>query len=198
MPEFVLTLGEWLQANPQLSGLVYVAAFALIMAVGVPGGNALMLSGGFLFGWWAGTLLTTVGGVLAAGLTHALVRTALGRWLEHRAAVFRDATRSFVAGGNALLLVVPRLIPLIPFFAINASLTAAGVPLRTYLWTTAVGLFPVALLICRVGSEFRDMNAIDRASIQALLLSPGLYLPLLLLIGLTVGGWWLIRRRVSA
>lgn len=193
--DFVLSLAEWLELNPQLSGPIFVLAFALIMAVGIPGGNFLMLFGGYLFGWWMGAVLATLGGALAALATHALIRTAFGRWLDERAGNSHRWVRDFVERGNALLLVLPRLIMVIPFFVLNVGFTAAGIPLRTYLWTTAAGLLPIAMLVSSIGAELRDLDEISGTSVLALLASPGLYLPLALLFGLTVLGWVLIRRR---
>ena len=198
MLDFVVTLGEWLQVHPQVSGLVFIAAFAAIMAVGIPGGNVLMLSSGLLFGTLAGGLLATVGASLAALATHALIRTAFGRWLDERAGQARYSIRSFVQHGNAPLLILPRLIPVIPFFVINVGLTAAGVPLRTYLWTTVVGVVPVAFLFASIGSGFRGMQELSQAGVISLLLSPALFVPLALLMAMTLAGWMFIRARSPA
>lgn len=96
------------------------------------------------------------------------------------------------------MLVLPRLIPVIPFFAINVGLTAAGLPLRTYLWTTVVGVVPVAFLFASIGSEFRGMQDLSRAGMISLLLSPGLFVPLALLGLMTLAGWFYIRARRPA
>lgn len=193
--DFVISLVEWLQANPQLSMLVFVLAFAAILAVGVPGGNALMLSSGLLFGTWLGAALATLGAGIAALATYVLVRTAFGRWLDERAAHAHYSMNKFLAGGNGVLLVLPRLVPVIPFFVINIGMAAARVPVRTYLWTTVLGVFPVAILFSSIGSELRSMQEISRTNLLSLLLSPGLAVPLALLIVMTLAGWVFLRDR---
>ena len=198
MVDLVVALGEWLQVHPQVSGLVFIVAFAAVMAVGIPGGNVLMLSSGLLFGTLTGGLLATVGASLAALAPHALIRTAFGRWLDERAGHARYSIRAFIEHGNAPLLVLPRLIPVIPFFVINVGLTAAGVPLRTYMWTTVVGVVPVAFLFASIGSGFRGMQELSQAGLLSLLLSPGLFIPLALLVLMTLAGWVFIRARGSA
>ena len=42
--DYIISFSEWLQANPQLSAIAFVIAFAAILAVGIPGGNIMMLS----------------------------------------------------------------------------------------------------------------------------------------------------------
>jgi len=193
--ELVVSLGEWLQLHPHISGLVFVIIYAVVMAVGIPGGILLTLSAGLLFGTVAGALLATTGATLAALATHGLIRTAFGRWLDRRAVRGRYSVRSAIARSDTLLLILPRLIPLIPHFVINVGLTAAGVPLRTYMWTTVAGLLPVVFLLARIGSEFRDLRQISQASLDNVMLAPGLLIPLGLLILMTLLGWLYIKRR---
>jgi len=188
--EYIVSFSEWLQANPQVSGLVFVLAFASIMAVGIPGGNVLMLASGLLFGTLTGGLLAIAGGLLAAFTTHALIRTALGNWLESRAHDARDAVRHFVEHGNFLLLVLPRLIPVIPFFVVNVGLTVAGVRKRPYMLSTFLGLIPMSFIFSSIGSELGNTGELSGMYASRLLLSPGLFLPLGLLILLTLAGWY--------
>ncbi|MFT5139099.1 MAG: putative membrane protein YdjX (TVP38/TMEM64 family) [Lysobacterales bacterium] len=191
--EHIISFIEWLQANPQLSGIAFVLAFAAILAVGIPGGNALMLASGMLFGTFQGGLLAVTGGVLAAFTTHALVRTAFGNWLDRRAGDQRSSVRYFVQHGNFLLLVIPRLIPVIPFFVINVAMTAAGVPKKSFMLSTFLGLIPIAFSLASIGSEIGSIRALSGVSASSLLLSPGLYLPLGGLILMTVSGWLWVR-----
>ena len=193
--DLVVSLGEWLQFHPQISGLVFVLVYAAVMAVGIPGGILFTLSAGLLFGTLPGALLAMTGAALAALATHVLIRTAFGRWLDRRANPDRYSVRSMIARGDTLLLVLPRLIPVMPYFVMNVALTAAGVPLRTYMWTTVAGILPVVFLFARIGSEFRDLQQISQASLRNVLLAPGLLIPLSLLILMTLLGWLYFKRR---
>ncbi len=196
--EQLLSLVEWLQANPALSAPLFVLVFSLIMAVGIPGGWFLLLSAGFLFGTLGGAILVTAGVFLAAWLTHMVIRTALGRWLDHRAEAWQARVRTFIDQGNTLLLIVPRMIPVFPFFALNVGMTASGIPLGTYLWTTTVGTMPIALVICSIGAQFKDLEEVAQAGVLDTLLSPGLLLPIGVLLCMTLGGWWLLRRNAAS
>lgn len=193
--EHIVSFSEWLQANPGISGLVFVLAVAAILAVGVPGGNVLMISSGLLFGTMLGGLLALAGGLLAAFTTHALIRTAFGNWLDARARDTRTTVRNFVESGNFLLLVIPRLIPVIPFFAINVGLTAAGVSKRSYMLSTLLGLAPMAFIFASVGSQLDEASALSGMHARRILLSPEMFVPLGLLLALTVGGWLWVRRQ---
>ena len=192
--EHIISFAEWLQLNPQISGLVFVLVFAAILTVGIPGGNVLMLASGMLFGALTGGMLAVTGGVLAAFTTHALVRTAFGNWLDTRAGDARLSVRHFVQSGNFLLLVLPRLIPVLPFFVVNVGLTAAGVPKKSYMLSTFLGLIPIAFIFSNIGSELGNVSALSGMYTSKLLLSPSLLIPLGLLILATLSGWWWVRK----
>lgn len=196
--EHIISFSEWLQANPGISGLVFVLAVAAILAVGIPGGNVLMISSGLLFGTLLGGLLALAGGLLAAFTTYALIRTAFGNWLDARARDTRTTVRQFVESGNFLLLVIPRLIPVIPFFAINVGLTAAGVSKRSYMLSTLLGLAPMSFLFASIGSQLDEASALSGMQAGRILLSPEMFVPLGLLLALTVGGWLWVRRQRQA
>lgn len=193
--EYIISFSEWLQANPGISGLVFVLAVAAILAVGIPGGNVLMVASGLLFGTLIGGLLGLAGALLAAFTTHALIRTAFGNWLDARARDTRTTVRNFVESGNFLLLVIPRLIPVIPFFAINVGLTAAGVSKRSYMLSTLLGLAPMSFILASIGSQLDEASALSGMQARRILLSPEMFVPLGLLLALTVGGWLWVRRQ---
>ena len=196
--EYIISFSEWLQANPGISGLVFVLAVAAILAVGIPGGNVLMVASGLLFGTLVGGLLALAGSLLAAFTTYALIRTAFGNWLDARARDTRTTVRHFVESGNFLLLVIPRLIPVIPFFALNVGLTAAGVPKRSYMLSTLLGVAPMAFIFASIGSQLNGVSALSGMQASRILLSQQMYVPLGLLMALTLGGWLWVRGRRPA
>ena len=196
--EYLVSFSEWLQANPGTSGLVFVLAVGLILAVGIPGGNALLISSGLLFGTLAGGLLALCGAMLAAIATHELIRTAFGRWLDNRARNAQSKALYFSRSGNFLLLILPRLVPLIPFFVINVGLTAAGVPRKSYLLSTFLGLLPVVFLLAAVGSQLGDVQELSGMSLLETLMTPGLYVPLAILMFMTLAGWLWVRNPPEA
>ena len=61
---------DWLCSLVQRWGLVaaviYIAAYAGLVALSVPGAAVLTIAGGFLFGTWLGTLCAVVGATLGA------------------------------------------------------------------------------------------------------------------------------------
>ena len=60
--------------------------------------------------------------------------------------------------GYSYLLTL-RFIPLFPFWMINLFAGLTNIPLRTYAWTTAVGIFPGSFVYTFMGSRLNDINS---------------------------------------
>lgn len=131
-------LGPW--AAP-----TYLAAYAVACLLPVPKG-AMSLAGGAIFGLLAGLPLVIVGAVGGATLTFALSRW-LGRHQSRRLieqrlpARLRSLDESLGRGGFFPLLVA-RLVPIVPFTAVNYALGLTSMRYRTFVVATALGILP--------------------------------------------------------
>lgn len=134
--EFIASVADSTWA-PALFVVLYVAATALAMP-----GAILTLAGGAVFGPVWGTVLTMVGANLGATaaffMARSLGRGGVERLAGARLKRFDDA----VCNHGLRCLLVLRLIPLVPFNALNfaSGLTALRWP--TYAIATALGILP--------------------------------------------------------
>ena len=154
---------------------LFVLAYVLLTTVGLPG-SALTLAGGAIFGFWVGTALNWLGATLGATgaylLARALGQDAVGRLLgRHATRLDRAAARH---GFLALLRL--RLLPVVPFNALNYGAALAGVPLRPYVAATALGIIPGAAVYTYFadavlsGAEGARRQALVRVAIAGTLL----------------------------
>jgi uncharacterized membrane protein YdjX (TVP38/TMEM64 family) len=136
-------------------GWAYVLAYGYTMGVAIvpfPAEFPAMLNG-IIFGPVLGTMITwsaaLVGAQISFELSRRFGRPLVARFLRPEA--LGRADRVVVASGAPGLLLL-RLTPVVAFTAINwvAGLT----PLNrwTFLWTTAVGIIPGAILFTASGS----------------------------------------------
>ena len=138
--------------EPLITGLAFIAIYAVSTALSLPGGTVLSIAGGFLFGIWAGTAMVVIGATIGATAIFLIARSALGDalqkragpWLERMAEGFRENALSY--------LLVLRLVPLFPFFVVNLVPAFLGVPLLTYVIGTFVGIIPGAFVFVTVGA----------------------------------------------
>lgn len=123
---------------------LFVAAWALATPLGFPA-LPLLVTGGVLFGAWLGTLFSIVGTLLGAMGGYFFARVIapprLEAWLAEQLPM--DRLRS---DGSFLTLVRVRLVPVVPFSAVNYGAGLAHTPVRPYLASTLVGQLPSTVL----------------------------------------------------
>lgn len=95
-----------------------------------------------------------------------------------------DRTEAMVERGGVSLLLGVRLVPILPFSLVSYAAGAARVPLGRFVWTTAVGYFPITAVSVYLGTRLEDLHPTDPLLLAAL----GALLALLLV------GRWVARR----
>ncbi len=167
--EFIASLAgsPW---APVLFVVVYVAATASAMP-----GAILTLAGGAVFGLFWGTVLTTVGANLGATaaffIARSLGRDGVERLAGARLQRFDDA----ICDHGLQCLLVLRLIPLVPFNALNfaSGLTALRWP--TYAIGTALGILPGTIVYTMFADAIlAGSQEASRAAFLKVLISGGL------------------------
>lgn len=162
-------LTAWVDAHWALAALAYVAAYIGIAALALPGAALMSITGGFLFGTVAGTLLTVIGATAGATVVFLLARSVFG----DRALDRFGATATRLAAGirrNAWsYLLVLRFVPLFPFFLVNLVPAFVGVRLPVFVGTTFIGIIPgtavFSLAGAGLGSVLDAGGAIDLRAI---------------------------------
>ena len=117
---------------------------------------------GFVYGFWPGLALMTVGWLLSGLLSYAIGRSVarplLDRWFGAERFARAEAR---VERGGATLLIAIRLIPILPFSLMCYAMGAARVPLWRFTWTTALGYLPITALAVYFGTRLEGLSLTD-------------------------------------
>jgi len=131
--------------------LVFVGGYALITLAPVPK-NVLSAAAGLMFGLVGGVLLVwvaaMVGAVAAFGLGRLLGRDAVERLTSTRV----QQVDELIARRGLLAVVVVRLVPVVPFTAINYTAGLTGIRFWHYAVGTAVGIVPGTVAYVALGT----------------------------------------------
>ena len=177
----------WLESVGAWAFVVAPLIMAVVAILPIPAEAPAMMNG-ILFGPVVGTAITWSGALAGAWISFELART-LGRQVAERfvspSGLARADTVAHEAGWWGLLGA--RFVPLISFTALNWGAGLCSVPRWRFLWTTAVGILPGAIVFTASGTAL------------ALLLerfpAAGRWL---LLVVLVVAVWWMWRRRSAS
>lgn len=140
-----------------LAGLAFVVAYAVAVALSVPGAVFLTLSGGFLFGAVLGTALAVLGATIGATLVFLLARRIFGPDALDRLGPTARKLAGGIRRNAASYLLVLRLVPLFPFFLVNLVPAFAGVRLPVYVLTTFFGILPATAVFSLAGAGLGEV-----------------------------------------
>jgi uncharacterized membrane protein YdjX (TVP38/TMEM64 family) len=184
--------------HPLLAPMIFVAVYALIVALSIPAAAVITMAGGFLFGLWLGGALAIVAATLGAVLVFLLARFVIGDTARNRTGPYvRRMAEGFKRNAFSYLLVL-RLVPIFPFWAVNIVPALAGVRLPSFAVATLIGIIPGTLAYAAVGDSLGLYFAAGSGVPLSAVFTPGmiiLRLGLALLALLPVLIQWLWKRR---
>lgn len=154
----------WRDSAYVLAALAYMAAYAAMVAFSLPGALVATLAGGFLFGVFPGALLTVIAATTGAIAIFLAAKTGLGDALHARmlASGSGGVTGRLERGlkeNEVSYLLLMRLVPAVPFFIANLAPAFFGVGLRTFAWTTLIGIIPGTTVYTWVGAGLGEVFA---------------------------------------
>ncbi|MEO7041889.1 MAG: TVP38/TMEM64 family protein [Gemmatimonadaceae bacterium] len=121
---------------------LFLLLYAVAGTLGVPG-SILTLTGGAIFGFELGTLLNWIGATIGATGGYWLARF-LGRDAIERIGGRKIYALERLADSHAFLTTLRlRLIPVVPFAAVNFASGLVGLDFASYLAGTMIGDLPV-------------------------------------------------------
>lgn len=143
------------EAAGVLGPIAFVALYVTLTVLLFPGA-AMTAAGGVLFGAVGGTALAVVGATLGATASF-LVGRRLGRRQVEEIAGRRigDLDRRIERRGFLAVLYL-RLVPLVPFNALNYAAGVSAVRRRDYVAATAIGIVPASFAYAALGSSLGD------------------------------------------
>ena len=147
-----VTLLTWVQNAGVLAVLTYMAVYAVAVALSLPGGAVLSITGGFLFGAVWGTVYIVISATLGATVLFLIAKTTLGDSLRTKAGPWLQKMEAGLQENAMNYLLFLRLVPLFPFFVVNLVPAFLGVSLSTYVVGTLVGINPGTFVYATVGA----------------------------------------------
>ncbi len=144
-------LKETILAHPVLFPVLFILIYFVCTALSVPGAIFLTLLGGYLFPQPWSTIYVVFAATCGAVAIFLAARTALGDALKKKAGPFLKKMEKGFRENAASYLLFLRFIPIFPFWAVNLAPAFFGVPLRTFIWTTALGIIPGSFVFTLAG-----------------------------------------------
>jgi len=154
-------LQQMVEGNYVLSVGGYIVTYIVVVAFSIPGAAILTLTGGFLFGVLWGAIYVNAGATTGATLAFLFCRYVAGEWVQNK---YQDKLKTFnkeLSKNGYRYLLALRFIPVFPFFLINIFAGLTKIPLRTFIWTTSIGIFPGSVVYAFTGKQLGDIQSVE-------------------------------------
>ncbi len=145
-------LKAFVASHMVLAIAIFMAAYVAIVALSLPVAAVMSVAGGFLFGWKLGVPVVVASATLGGFLVFEAVRSSFGHVFAKRSGPFLQKLSSGFSEDAFNYLLFLRLVPVFPFFAVNAVAGLCKVGRRTFLAATVIGIIPASIAYTWLGS----------------------------------------------
>jgi uncharacterized membrane protein YdjX (TVP38/TMEM64 family) len=179
-------LSGWVAAHPVTAPALYVAIYAVAVALSVPESAVLTVAAGLLFGTLFGGMLAVAGSTVGAIALFLAVRHHLADAIAARGGRFLDRVRAGLERDGFSYLLAVRLVPAFPFWLVNLSAALSGMRLLPYAAATLIGVLPATFVYASIGAGIGAVLAVGGKPDLAIIFSPRLLGPLVALAALSL------------
>lgn len=156
-------LKAYIAEHPIAVPILYILIYIILTALSVPGAIFLTLLGGYLFPQPWSTIYVVFSATCGATLIFLAARTALTDFLREKAGSFlKKMEKGFQENAVSYLLFL-RFVPLFPFWIVNIAPAFFGVRLRTFVWTTLIGIAPGSFVFTLAGGGLEKIFESNQA-----------------------------------
>ena len=166
--------------NAIMVGLIFSAIYALVVALSLPGGTVMTVTGGFLFGPFVGTFCSVFGATTGAVFLFLIARYVFGDSLRARyGAMMQKMEQNFRNNAFSYMLVL-RLVPLFPFVVVNLVPALLNVRLGIYALTTFFGIIPATFVYSGFGNGLGAVfDSGKELELSGILTKPEIIMPII-------------------
>lgn len=165
-------LRTYLRTAGPVAPLAFVVIYATYTLAPLPR-TALSIFTGVIFGFWWGVPLAYAGSLLGAAMAFGLGR-ALGKEAVTQLSGKYGARANDVLSRRGFLAVLgARVIPVVPFMAVNYTAGVSEIRPRSYWLATVIGVVPGTFFYVAVGAYAME---VDDLSTEATVVTLGLVL----------------------
>jgi pyruvate/2-oxoglutarate dehydrogenase complex dihydrolipoamide dehydrogenase (E3) component/uncharacterized membrane protein YdjX (TVP38/TMEM64 family) len=168
-------LEAWRSARPLFAGIVFFMGYIAAAALSLPGAAVMTLAAGAAFGLGWGVMIVSFASTVGATLAFLASRWLLGGWVQARFGERLATMNAGVSRDGGFYLFTLRLVPVVPFFAINLAMGLTPIRPWTFYWVSQLGMLAGTLVYVNAGTQLARIDSVSG------IVSPGLLGSLVLL-----------------
>jgi pyruvate/2-oxoglutarate dehydrogenase complex dihydrolipoamide dehydrogenase (E3) component/uncharacterized membrane protein YdjX (TVP38/TMEM64 family) len=167
--------------DPLQTAGIFFTVYALVAALSIPGAALMTLISGAIFGLGQGLLIVSFASSIGATMAFLMSRLLLRDWVQNKFSTYLKTINTGIEKDGPFFLFTLRLIPVIPFFAINLLMGLMPISAWRFYWVSQLGMLAGTAVYVNAGAEFAAVIGQDTGFSLAGIMTPGLLGALILL-----------------
>ena len=155
------SVDNYYNSKPIHSGVIFVSIYIILTSLSLPAAGIMTLIGGAIFGLIWGLILVSIASSSGATLAFLLSRYLFRDTVQKQFSDHLGPINEGIKNDGAFYLFTLRMVPIFPYFMINA--TMALTPMRTgvFFLVTLIGMLPVTALLVNAGLEISRIESFN-------------------------------------
>ncbi|MDZ4849038.1 MAG: TVP38/TMEM64 family protein [Pirellulaceae bacterium] len=147
---------------PIISAALAIALYVAVAGLSLPGAAVLSIACGWFFGFWEGLLVVSFGSAGGATLAFLMRRYLFRDWLQRSMQKRLSKINAAFETEGAFYLFSLRLVPVVPFFVINAMMGLTKIRVFTFWWVSQIGMLPGTAAYVYAGSTVPSLQVLAK------------------------------------
>lgn len=169
--ERLTAVEDWRQARPLTFAALFFAAYVAITALSLPLAVWMTLAAGALFGFWQGLVLVSFASTIGATLAFLAARYLLRDWVRGRLGGRARGIEDGLRRDGPFYLFTLRLIPVVPFFAVNLLMGLTPMRAVTFYLVSQAGMLAGTAVYVNAGTQLARLDSLSGLVSPAMLAS---------------------------
>lgn len=159
------------EANPLAVGGIFFLIYVAVTAVSLPGAAVMTIAAGALFGLGWGVVIVSFASTIGATLALLAARFIFRGQVRQRFRKQLDRVDKGIEREGAFYLFTMRLVPAIPFFAINLVMGLTTISVPVFFIVSQVGMLAGTIVYVNAGTQLAQLESLGGILSAELILS---------------------------
>lgn len=164
-------IGALRAAHPLAFAAVFFVAYVAVAALSLPIAVWLTLAGGALFGFWWGLLIVSFASSIGATLAFLAARFLLRDWVRGKLGARAAVIEAGLRRDGPFYLFTLRLIPVVPFFAVNLLMGLTPISALAFYVVSQLGMLAGTAVYVNAGTQLAALESLSGILSPQLLVS---------------------------
>ena len=164
-------LQTYVHENPFYSILLAFISMTVIYMIPLPAAALLSLVAGYLFEFKVGLILVSISSLISATLIFLIARYIAREWIAKKFTTYISKMDREMYNNGFIYALSIRMVPGIPFVALNSTLGITTLKLKDFILSTFLGMIPISAVLVNAGNQFNDIKTIEDVLTPDILIS---------------------------